>query len=60
MFTHVQFFRPSTNSNIFIEAPFEFGEDAHMDERFISWTIEEYSDWIPKAYLVKENYGSDD
>lgn len=60
MYTHVKFFRPSTKSQLLIEAPFEFEENAHQDERFVMWTIEEYPDWIPKAYMRKELYGTDD
>ena len=54
MFTHVQFFRPFTSSSIIVEAPFEFDENAHTDERFVTWVLEEYPDWIPKTYLRKE------
>ena len=57
MYTHVKFMRPSTKSQILIEAPFEFN---YTDERFVMWTIEEYPDWIPKAYLRKELNGTDD
>lgn len=54
MYTHVKFMRPSTKSQLLIEAPFEFDENAHTDERFVTWVLEEYPDWIPKAYLRKE------
>tara|TARA_Y100000356_G_scaffold110798_1_gene97803 strand:+ start:1197 stop:1340 length:144 start_codon:yes stop_codon:yes gene_type:complete len=37
-----------------VEAPFEFDENAHTDERFVTWVLEEYPDWIPKTYLRKE------
>ena len=60
MVTHVTFFRPSTTSSVVIEVPFEVHDDPHLDERFILWTIEEYPDWIPKAYLMKDNYASED
>ena len=61
MYTHVFFVRPSTKSELVIEAPFEFDSNAHTDERFVTWTIEEYPDWIPMAYLRKEIvHGTDD
>jgi len=60
MFTHVEFFRPSTKSNLVVEAPFEFSENAHEDERFVMWAMEEFPDWIPKAYIGKESCESDD
>lgn len=61
---HVKFFRPSTESNLIVEVPFEVefevDEDPHVDERFALWTIQEYPDWTPKAYLAKDNNGSND
>tara|TARA_R110002096_G_scaffold422609_1_gene629265 strand:+ start:99 stop:275 length:177 start_codon:yes stop_codon:yes gene_type:complete len=57
---HVTFFRPSTESSLIVEVPFEVDDDPHVDERFVLWTIQEYPDWIPKAYLVKDNDGSND
>jgi len=60
MYTHIKFFRPSTKSQLLIEAPFEFEENAHQDERFVMWVLQNYPDWIPKAYMRKELYGSDD
>ena len=57
MFTHVGFIRPSTDSKLVIEAPFEFSMNAHEDKRFVTWTIEKYPDWIPMVYLKK---GEDD
>jgi hypothetical protein len=60
MYTHIKFFRPSTKSQLLIEAPFEFEENAHQNERFVAWVLENYPDWIPKAYMRKELHGTDD
>ena len=54
MFTHVGFIRPSTDSKLVIEAPFEFSMNAHEDERFVEWVMKDFPDWIPWKYLRRK------
>ena len=53
-FTHVSYYRPTTESKLTIELPFTIDEDAHLNEQFVEWTLTKYPDWIPMAYLREE------
>ena len=63
-FSHVAFYRPSTESKLIVKAPHPIADnDGPPDDQIANWMIEEYPDWIPAFYCnttERELNGSND